>query len=384
MRIYTFAVAFLALATVIFGCTRKAEEGGSVGSLPAPVYRSFVNPSIQPSEAIVLVNGEAITKADFDGWMDIRSRVYAVSQKLDPVRRHKKVAKYNARTRDLALMDLVRRMAIRQVAEKRGIVVPEAAVKASERAFEKGVHCAKGGLKSFAKTLPAGEAELLDRMILSDARDDYFLSQWATNDFRKVSDEEVSNRLAVVSNYNANVARMNDEAKAKAAAAKAEILSGASFASVTTNRAEIFKEQGAYYDTVELGELDTDEPLFLFLTTAEAGDISDPIDFDDGIGIVGVVVKELGEVPEGVTPAMEYTLVRCMFNGYEELDEPEDPVKMRELLLERKLAEAREGFVREMLKDVKVEQPFGKKLFAQPKKKKPARAKALKTKKAKR
>ena len=378
MRRTVYVVALWAFAVAVAGCSRDAGRGSAAASDSKPVYRSLVNPVIGSGEAVVLVNGEAISRADYDGWMDIRSRVYAMNQKLDPSKRHKKVAGYLKRTKDVALMDLVRRVAIRQYAEKRRLEIPEASVKAAERSFLKGIRNPGGGLDSFVGKLPSGEAGLFRELIVSDARDEFCLTSWATNDFRKVTDTEVSNRLEVVREYNANVARMNAEAKAKAKAAKEEILAGASFASVVTNRAEIFKDQGVYYDTVELGEFDDDEPIFGFLTTAEAGDISDPLDFDDGIGIVGVLFKELGEVPEGVVPQMQYTLVRCMFNGYEELDEPEDPKLMRELLLERKLAEAREGFVREVLSDAKVELPFGKRLFSRAKKsvkgRKPAKA----------
>ena len=368
MRKIVFGSVLVAvLAGVVAGCSKSG--GGSAAAGAAPLCKSLLNPSIKAEEAIVRVNGQPITKAEFDGMVDIRARVYCCSKNLNPLSPAKKVAEYSRSMKDIVLADLVRREVIRQAAEARALVVPEASVRAMERSFMKGVNEPKGDFSAYAAKLPEGEGDILRKMVVSDAQAEYFLEQWATNDFKHVSDAEVSNRLVFVETYNANVEAKNKEAKAKAAAAKAEILAGASFASVTTNRAEIFVEQGTFYDSYELGELDPDEDLFRFLASANQGDISDPLDFDDGIGIVGVLLKEPGAAPDGVVPEMEYTLVRCMFNAYETLDEPEDFKGMKKLLLERKRDEAREAFVLELMKDAKVELPFGKKLFSQPKKK---------------
>lgn len=338
----------------------KARQDKATGSY---CYPSLVNPKIATNDAIARVNGVPITRGEYDAWMALRDEVYCLSKKLDPTKRQDKVLAYRKTTRETAFFDLIRREILRQESERRGIAPVPEAIEAGKRKFLKGINSKVKSFDDFAASLPSNVREVLPRLILSDVRDELLLKDWVTNDVFTVSDLEVSNRLEYVHRYRQEIETRNAQAKQRAAEAKAEILAGASFYSVTTNRADVFKDQGREWDTVELGELDEDSDLFRFLTTAQAGDISDPIDFDDGIGIVGVLVKELGETPDGVAPSMQYTLVRCVFNAYVDLEEPEEFEAMRKHLLERKLAAAREGLVRELASKAKIEMPYGNALF---------------------
>ena len=53
-----------------------------------------------------------------------------------------------------------------------------------------------------------------------------------------------------------------------------------------------------FRDTVRLMTIRTAPDMFKFLATAKTGDISDPLDLDDGIGIVGVLDRSPGEPPD--------------------------------------------------------------------------------------
>lgn len=371
MRVLFLFFIFCGLVFAFSGCSDPSPDQAPKTSKAscAYAYPSQVNPEIAPTSVIARVNGESIIRADFDAWMSLRDLVYGLHYGLDLSKRQEKIVTYRKATRDMVLLDLIRREVLRQESERRGLAPSSAALQVAQRNFMKGIRRANGRFDEFCETLPNPLKEMLSRLIVSDARDNQLLKAWATNDVFSVSDQEVSNRLEFACQYQRDIEKMNADAKRRAAAAKAEILAGASFYSVTTNRADIFKEQGKEWDTIELGELDEESDLFRFLASANAGDISDPIDFDDGIGIVGVVAKELGEVPEGVVPAMQYTVVRCVFTAYEELDEPQDFEALRKLLRERKLTSAREALVRELAAKAKIELPYGEKLFGYKKKK---------------
>lgn len=372
-----FALLVFAAAVSLSGCSEETEapkkpEAEVKGTVPAEkdprsvVFKSPVNPKVKPEDVIVVVNGAPITRAEYDRWVGLRTRVYCMAKKLDPTKSDRNVDFYNNATKDLALIDLVARELIRQRCEKEAIVLPEKVVKAGQLKFMKDINKAKVSFEDYLKTIPAVEAEEIRRQVVADVRSDYYLEQWATNDFKTVTGLEVSNRIEFVQNYQKTVDARNAESRRKAAEAKAEIIAGASFYSVTTNRAEIFKEDGKMWDVVELEDLEPDDDLFRFLATAKQGDISDPLDLEDGIGIVGVLLKEPGEAVDGKTPPDQYTLVRCMFNGYDEMDEPEDFEAMRKLLLERKQTETRKSLMEELFKDAKIEAPFGDKLFLKP------------------
>lgn len=384
----SLAVALSAFA-LLCGCSEEADTKANVqaeknaavkrqdcpavvspvaGDARAVVFRSPVNPAVKPETAIATVNGVPITRADYDRSVGLRTRIYCIAKKLDPTKRNKDVDAYNNTTKEVALVELVISEMIRQRCEKEGLTVPEEAMLAGQKKFMSDIRRGKTPFEKYAETLPPADGEELRRHVAAYSRSEFYLEHWATNDFRTVSDSEVSNRLEFVSNYQKTVDSRNEEAKRKAAAAKAEILAGASFYSVTTNRAEIFKADGEMWDVVELEDLEPDDDLLKFLLTAKQGDISDPIDMDDGIGIVGVLLKEKGEPVDGKEPPDQYTLVRCMFNAYEEMDEPEDFEGMRKLLLERKQEQARQALVADLFKNADIKYPLGKKLFASAKK----------------
>lgn len=215
---------------------------------------------------------------------------------------------------------------------------------------------------AYVGKLPEEEGEELRKQVFCDARDEVFLRNWVTNDIEYVSATEVSNHIASVQHYNERVVALNSESKKRAAAAKAEILAGASFYEVATNRTDIFLEDARFWDVVEIGEFEPDEDIFKFLASAKAGDISDPLDLDDGIGIVGVLQKEQEKQEDGTVSDL-YTLVRCMFNGYDAIEESDDVESVRKLLLERKMNDAKQALLTELFTTAKIEYPFGNKLF---------------------
>ena len=365
-------VAFLSF---IWGCSdagngaSRRQKASFYDYYPSPIARTILSTNV-----VAWVNGAAITRADYDDEYRLRAISYVLCRGLSVSKREAKVDMYLQGIKEPLLLDLVRRELLRQACERRPVAVSEKSLSGVRRKFMKEIRKPSVSFDDFANELPKNVRAALVRHLADEARDAKFLTTWATNDLASVSVEEVSNRLVRLEKFQHDVESRNAEAKRKAAAAKAEILAGASFYSVTTNRAEIFKNQGLEWDTVELGELDEESDLFGFLASANAGDISDPLDLDDSIAIVGVVQKEMGEVPEGVKPAMQYTLVRCAFNAYEMPDEPTDFAGMRKFILDRRMASAREALVRALADEAKIEFPYGKGLFRQPPRKKKAAA----------
>lgn len=379
------AIFLLFLGAVILtvsGCNDAKE-----GQLPdqrakAPSVVSPINPKIKSSESIAIVNGAAIRRDDYDRWIVLRARDFCVANGLDLQKRSEKLDQYIWSTRDVALTDMIRRELIRQECEKKPIVVSNKVLVATQRRFMKRIRRPKESFEEYVKELPEDQGEELRKQVFCDARDEVFLKNWATNDIEHVSAVEVSNRISFVQKYNKEIEELNADSKRRAAAAKAEILAGASFCQVATNRADIFIDQAELWDIAEIGEFEPEEDIFKFLTTAKQGDISDPLDFDDGIGLVGVLLKEKEEQDDG-TGSELFTLVRCMFNGYDPIEESDDFETVRRSLLEDRVKAAREALVTELFKSAKIEFPFGKKLFAKkkakgankPKKKQPAQKK---------
>ena len=243
-----------AAALFVAGCSDDADKPAAAGkTASAPrtvVFKSPLNPAIKPEAAIAVVNGTAITRADYDRWIALRTRVYCLANGIDPYKPDKKVAKYNSANANLAFIDIVRRELIRQECEKKGITASESDIKIMQKRFMKGIKKQNEPFDAYCASLPQSEGDEIRRQVMADALGETYLTKWATNDIHHVSAQEVSNRLEYVENYQKSVDKMNEEAKKRAAEAKAEILAGASFYSVTTNRAEIFKDEGKEWDVL--------------------------------------------------------------------------------------------------------------------------------------
>lgn len=376
----------MVVGVLLVGCSEKNDPPSSSAKAKPAALPTLLNRTIKPDEAIVTVNGIPLTRLDYDYQVMLRDRFYRMAHQIPLKGRDRKADDHRRVTARLLLSEMVFRELLRQASEKLSKKPSEDQLRASQMAFMRSIRKDKESFAHFCASLAPREREIIEGQVIIDASAELLLEATATNDFKNVSYEEVTNRIALVQRTEKDAEERNAKARQKAAAAKAEILAGASFYSVTTNRAELFSEQGKFWDSIELEELEPDEDLFRFLASAQKGDISDPLDFDDGIGIVGVLDKETEtEEDEGQKKTTDrYTLVRCLFNAYVPLDEPETEKEMRKLLLERKRDAARDELLGSLLKEAKIVYPFGKKLFAQPKKQPPKGKKAgQKEKKAK-
>ena len=128
---------------------------------------------------------------------------------------------------------------------------------------------------------------------------------------------------------------------------------------------------------MSLDELDSEDPLLHWLVRAEVGDISDPIEMDDGISIVGLKMKHEMENPEPGEPNIwDYELVRCAFYAYEKLDEIEDHDELVEDMLSARRRFAMEELRKKLVEKAVIEFPSGQNLFyAVTKPKKPGKPK---------
>lgn len=327
--------------------------------LPSPV-----NSVIKSTNVILRVNGVEFTRAQYDQMYRIREKVFrrangiAMNEKSDKVRRYMVAGKYDI------LGIFIRRELMRQAAERRGLKATDELFSEIAARFLRQIRSSRQGLeKAMGSFLTPEEAAVQMAGMECDALGEAYLRSWATNDMVNVSDVEVSNRVVKINEINVETKRLNDEARRKAAAAKAEIMAGGNFYAVTTNRCELVPEQGKEWETFELGELEPEEDLFKFLSTANQGDISDPLDFDDGIGIVGVLLKEKGEAPAGYAAADQYTCVRCLFTAYTPIELPADMEDLRQTILDDRRSKARVAMGEELMKTAVIEYPSGEQIF---------------------
>ena len=285
----------------------------------------------------------------------------------------------NSRVR--ALGELVKNALIAQYAKAEGIEPEEKDVLTHKRKFLRRVKKPKSSFEDVVASMGAAEGEMLGRMLLGDAVTMAVLEHCSSNDLHTVSAQELTNRLEFVREWNQRADETNAIVRARAAKAKEEILAGAYFADVAKKYADFLPEQGEKWNTFYLDEFEGDDPLGQWLARAEPGDISDPIDLEDGISIVGLVAKL--ESPLSVSnkpPVYAYEVVRCPFYAYERQEDFGDNEKaIIEDILERRRQLAMRELHDRLVESAKIEFPCGNNLFYPQGEKKKPKAKKKKT-----
>ena len=305
-------VKVLAMYFLFCGCSADTDQ--SQQKEPG-IYISGVVKTVDEmasEDVIVSINEKKITKKDFADFQHLQESLYRIVNfregELD-----KKAAWFVKANEQRVIPILMRSEFVRQAAKESGITLSP-----SEFDEAAGVLLPKYGFKTgdfnkVAQKLDKSASDQLYNIISHEVLLKKVLRHYADKKWFAVTPQEITNKFEYVKKFNDTADKMNRRAKEQLLKARAEILNGAIFADVARRYSELHPEQGKNWQVVELDELSSEgeRDLRKWLATADAGDISGPIDFDDGISIVGVVRKGEGESPEGVEPPVLYTLVRC-------------------------------------------------------------------------
>ena len=366
-----------ALALFIVGCSDNEKKGVAASrpsAKPKQLTSQYPVDNLAPTTVVMLVNGRAVTQADYAGWYRLRERIYRVTNKLSQNETSDMTRAFVRENRSRIVGDLMRRELMRQEAERLGVVVPEEAIRRMEKRFMSAIRHA-GEPFSKAEKIFGGDAELLKKAIYMDARESLCLEKASTNNLKKVSEKEIDDYIAFATKANAEAEKRMVEQRERALKAREEIVKSGDFAAVTSNRAEVAKDEGTMWITCSFAEaMEENENLAKWLVNAKVGDISEPMDFDDGISIVGLRQVFTEENPEaGKEPEKEYDLVRCTFVAYDQIEGLDDRKGIEsEILAERRQHALRELGTR-LTTAAKIEYPLGTKIFSRYRPKKQAK-----------
>jgi hypothetical protein len=366
------SIVFLLL--FVAGCpssSNKPEEKAKPKAERKPHKSRYPVDNLAPTSVVIRVNGHGITQADYRRCMRLRNKIFRITNRIPLDEKNEKAKSFAKESRMHVPFELVRRELMRQEAERLGVQVPEERIRKQEKRFMAVIRRPKEPFSNIDK-LFGEDAVLVRDLVLSDARDAITIEKSATNSLTKVTEAELDAQIAYVKKWNETAERKNKEQRERALKAKADILNGAYFYDVTTNRADLAKEDGKAWQTVELGEFQADEPLARWLATAKQGDISDPIELDDGMAIVGLKLAYKTEAPPGGESNMQYDLVRCTFFSYDKLEEIEDRDELAKEMLAERRAQTFERLGGRLMDEAKIEAPFGENIFALQPKKQPA------------
>ena len=337
-RAYILPNALIAAVLLVSGCGKDEQRAPG---LYVDETKSILMKDLSPRDVIVRINGVDITKKDFLVRRSLNEKVYRLRNKIELGVKNKKVRAYIQSEQKSIPDEYIRHELVRQAADAAGIEVSEKRLKAEFKKFLNYIGRPKDSMEKIVALVGEDEGRVLLDFMRDGIRAEVLRDRSATNGYYTVTDEMVSNHMARITAWNKNADRLNAKSRKKAMQFKEKVLKGGDFAELGKRFAQINPDYAEKWESFQLMELtDEDSQLREWLKTANKGDVSDPIDLDDGIAIVKVVDKWKEPQGPGHEPVDEFELVRCTFKAYQStLVETEDEIRRQYLIeLQKHLA----------------------------------------------
>ena len=365
-KLVRYGMMAVAVGLALSGCSDRASVPSSVTSAKKV---PFAVDKLSKDTVVLTVNGQNVTQGDYAHWLRAKELLYRLKNRL-PVtgkidgKAGEDFAKFRNTARVRMIGELVRRELTRQYAVSNKVTASAVLIGNSERQFAQVLGIPPEKLRAvLTKKCGNEDAGLIGELIAGDALSAACIRNFATNDLDRVTKEEAAERLRITHEYNARVDKNNAAQRERALAAKKEILGGKYFADVTERCADLFKEHGKKWETFVLSDFQADDPLALWLAQAKAGDISDPIDLDDGLAIVGLLRAYDVTPPGEEVSQRQYDTVRCTFYAYDKYNVTEDLDELAELMVQQRREIATQELGKALLDAAAIEFPLGEGIF---------------------
>ena len=319
---------------------------------------------MKPRDVIFKINGEKVTKADYVDLLDLRCALFKIGAGIPISHAHDdRVEEFRASRASGVVPELIHRTLFRQYAEKNGIIPTKEEVDKATEKFASVLKLRVSDLPLIAKEIGGNAGRGFAKIPYVDAQDAALRQSVSEGDINLVTDEEIAKREAFVKKFDENAEMENKKSRAALLEARAKILGGEDFREVTKRYAKVHPEYGEKWGEFEIGEIPEDSDLRKWLVTAKVGDVSEPIDMEDGIAIVKVLSKKKGEAPKNVEAPDVYVLARCTAYAFEFMRHQERPELIRQLKV-WKHEEAQKQLGKMLMGAAVIECPHGTNFFA--------------------
>ena len=344
---------------VLGGCSPERPKAPGIYCGEKKAYLK----DLAPSDVFAIVNGHKIYKRDYESYLALGEKIYRFKRGLPMAGENKDVTRYLNMTARALPAELISRQLMIGAAEKAGIKVSAETRENAEKEIVKAMGNRVKSIGAIAKKLGGSEGVFFIKMVEENAIMDEFRKKCATNDITFVSQAEITNVLAHIVKWNQNADRQNERSKKKALKFReAALKPGVDFEKLTRQHAKVSPEFGKFWDSFQMGELDDGEPLKVWLAGAKEGDLSQPIDLDDGIAIVKLLKKTETQIPGETMVVVDYDLARCTFYAYQHVKE-QTAEEIREELLRNKAKDAQKELGTKLWNEAVFEYPFGDQFF---------------------
>ena len=358
-----FGLSFV-LATAILGCGEDASVKSRWQELKPGVYvaeKSVLISQMASDDVLYFVNGEKITKADYSVELKILEGLYKL-QRGKEAATSKAGKKFLGSLRKNIPSQLVQRKLYVQAATESGVQPSAGAEAAFREKFIKTLPRRPKG-NEIEKTMGPEAYARLERKFAEDALIDAYRAHYWTNSYLTVSEEAISNKWEEVQRVNAKADKLNTKMRAKALEFRQKVMEGGDFGELTLKYAKVHPEYGTNWTSAVLSEFTPEEDIYKWLINAKDGDISEPLEMDDGLAIVKVISRHNADLPKGFKPEDEYTMVRCTFYIYNKFVEETSPETIRQAFLDEQLQKAHGELGKILWDKAVIELPNGEDFF---------------------
>lgn len=357
-------IVFLVLAAGVLGCGEDMSVKSRWQELKPGVYVSEKSVAIRdmaPDDVLYFVNGEKITKADYTAESKVLEGLYSLHRGRDAAA-SKSGRKFLAASRKNIPSQLVQRMLYLQAAKESGVQPAVGAEASFREKFIKTLPRRPKG-KELEKAMGPVAYARLERKLAEDALIDAYRAHYWTNSYLTVSEEAISNKWEEVLRVNEKADKMNAKMRAKALEFRQKVLDGADFGELTLKYAKVHPEYGTNWTSAVLAEFTPEEDIYKWLINAKDGDVSEPLEMDDGLAVVKVVSRHPADLPDGFKPEDEYTMVRCTFYIFNKYVEGTSPETIRQTFLDEQLQKAHGELGKILWNKAVIELPNGDDFF---------------------
>lgn len=314
-------------------------------------------------DPVLIVNGEKITRRDFEALVLLRDRIWRIHQNVGFIASPSELNDFRYQVGNSAMLELIQRALFRQYAEANGIIPPQEKINEATKALLKSLRKSYSNMSDIADAIGGDAGKLFLSIPYTDAQNAMSRQSVTTNDLDNVSENEIKRRIDFVKRFDANAEAMNKLSRERLMEVKKRVLAGADIVEEAKNITDsIFPEYAKKWGTFEIQEFPPEEELHKWLLSAKPGEISDPLDTEDGIAIVKLVEKSKGKAPPGAPIPDVYCLVRCTVKACEKM-KYQNPEEMKEQLLLWKRQDAQKALGVMLTEKAIIEYPNGTNLF---------------------
>ena len=314
-------------------------------------------------DPVLIVNGEKITRRDFEALVLLRDRIWRIHQNVGFIASPSELNDFRYQVGNSAMLELIQRALFRQYAEANGIIPPQEKINEARKALLKSLRKSYSNMSDIADAIGGDAGKLFLSIPYTDAQNAMSRQSVTTNDLDNVSENEIKRRIDFVKRFDANAEAMNKLSRERLMVVKKRVLAGADIVEEAKNITDsIFPEYAKKWGTFEIQEFPPEEELHKWLLSAKPGEISDPLDTEDGIAIVKLVEKSKGKAPPGAPIPDVYCLVRCTVKACEKM-KYQNPEEMKEQLLLWKRQDAQKALGVMLTEKAIIEYPNGTNLF---------------------